>query len=162
MASFYFDTSALIKLYIEEEGTEIVLDLAEDDDSHQIVILDIALLESRSAVRRRERDGDISEPDANRVLRQIEDDGSSLYLVQPLSSAVIEEAARLIDSHPLRAIDALQLAGCVVVRYSVPPPLTFVCADVRLCEVAGFEGLTTLNPLADHRLRHLDSAVSCP
>ncbi len=146
MASFYFDTSALIKFYIEEEGTAQILHLAETLDGDQIVVLDVTLLESRSAVRRREREGDISGPDANRILKQIDQDASSLYLVQPLSSAVIEEAARLIDLHPLKAYDALQLAGCLVIRHSMPP-VTFVCADVRLCKVSGLEGLTTLNPL---------------
>ena len=146
MASFYFDTSALIKFYIEEEGTAQILHLAETLDGDQIVVLDVTLLESRSAVRRREREGDISGPDANRILKQIDQDASSLYLVQPLSSAVIEEAARLIDLHPLKAYDALQLAGCLVIRHSMPP-VTFVCADVRLCKVAELEGLTTLNPL---------------
>ena len=148
MASVYLDTSALIKLYIEEEGTERVVGVTDDFDGVRIVILDITPLEARSAVRRRQREGDISGADADRILNQIEDDGSSLFLVQPSTSAVIEEAARLIDRHPLRAHDALQLAGCLVTRDSVPGPSTFVCADVRLCEAAGQEGLTVLNPMS--------------
>lgn len=148
MASVYLDTSALIKLYIEEEGTARVVALTEDGGGVQVVILDIALLESRSAIRRREREGDISGSDADRILKQIEEDASSSFLLQPSTSAVMEEAARLIDWHPLRTYDALQLAGCLVVRRGVPGPLTFVCADTRLCEAASLEGLTTLNPLS--------------
>ena len=60
----------------------------------------------------------------------------------------MEEAARLIDRHPLRAYDALQLAGCLVVRHGMPEPVTFVCADTRLCEAAGREGLAAINPIA--------------
>ena len=30
----------------------------------------------------------------------------------------------------------------------MPEPVTFVCADARLCEAASNEGLKTLNPLA--------------
>ena len=148
MASVYLDTSAVIKLYIEEEGTARVVALTEDGGGVQVVILDIALLESRSAIRRREREGDISGSDADRILKQIEEDASSSFLLQPSTSAVMEEAARLIDWHPLRTYDALQLAGCLVVRRGVPGPLTFVCADTRLCEAASLEGLTTLNPLS--------------
>ena len=148
MASVYLDTSALIKLYIEENGTERVVGVTDDFDGVRIIILDIAPLEARSAVRRRQREGDISGADADRILNQIEDDGSSLFVVQPSTSAVIEEAARLIDRHPLRTDDALQLAGCLVTRDNVPGPLTFVCADVRLCEAAGQEGLTVLNPMS--------------
>lgn len=148
MASVYLDTSALIKLYIEEVGTERVVGVTDDFDGVQVIILDITPLEARSAVRRRQREGDISGADADRTLDRIEDDTSSSFLIQPSTSAVIEEAARLIDRHPLRAYDALQLAGCLVTRDSVPGPLTFVCADVRLCGAAGEEGLTVLNPIS--------------
>ena len=125
MASVYLDTSALVKLYIEEEGSARVVALTADRDAIQAVILDITLIESRSAIRRRQRQGDISSADADRVLKQIEDDATGL-----------------------RAYDALQLAGCLVVRNDVPGPLTFVCADIRLCEAASLEGVNTLNPLA--------------
>ena len=146
MASVYLDTSALIKLYVEEEGTERVVAITDDFDGVQVMILDVTPLEARSAVRRRQREGDISGADAERILDRIEDDTSSSFLVQPSTSAVIEGAARLIDRHPLRAYDALQLAGCLVVRDIVPGPLTFVCADVRLCGAAELEGLAVLNP----------------
>ncbi len=148
MASIYLDTSALLKLYIAEEGTERVVNVAEEATAGRIVILDLTPVEARSAVRRREREGDIAAADAVLVLRRIEDDTSALFLVQPSTSAVMEEAARLIDRHPLRAYDALQLAGCLVVREGMPEAVTFVCADARLCEAATNEGLTTLNPLA--------------
>lgn len=148
MASFYLDTSALVKLYIEEEGTARVVGLTEDPEDVQRIVLDVTQLESRSAIRRREREGDIKGADADRILKQIEEDASSTFLVQPTTSAVIEEAARLIDRHLLRTYDALQLAGCLVVRHGLPGPLTFVCADARLCEAASLEALTVLNPIA--------------
>ena len=146
MASVYLDTSALIKLYVEEEGTERVVAITNDFDGVQVIILDVTPLEARSAVRRRQREGDISGADAERILDRIEDDTSSSFLVQPSTSSVIEGAARLVDRHPLRAYDALQLAGCLVIRDIVPGPLTFVCADVRLCGAAELEGLAVLNP----------------
>ena len=148
MASVYLDTSALLKLYVSEEGTERVVSVAEEAAEGRIVILDLTPVEARSAIRRREREGDIAATDADRVLKQIEHDCSMTFLMQPSTSAVIEEAARLIDRHPLRAYDALQLAGCLVASESMPEPVTFVCADTRLCDAAASEGLTTLNPVA--------------
>jgi predicted nucleic acid-binding protein len=148
VATYYFDTSALLKLYIEERGTDQVISIAESlvaGNTDNIVILDVTLVESRSAVRRREREGDIPTREANQIIERIGEDRSSLYLVEPASS-VTEEAARLIDSHPLRALDALQLGG-LTVRRSTPPPPTFVCADERLCHAANVEGLATINPL---------------
>ena len=148
MASAYLDTSALLKLYIEEDGADRITRVVEDAEDGQVVILDLTPVEARSAIRRREREGDIAGTDADRVLRRIEDDVSSLFLVQPSTSAVMEEAARLIDRHPLRAYDALQLAGCLVVCRGMAEPMTFVCADARLCEAAANEGMTTHNPVA--------------
>ena len=148
MTNVYLDTSALVKLYVEEEGTERVVGLTKDLDGVRAVILDVTLLESRSAVRRREREGDIAAADAERILKQIEEDASLSFLVQPSTSAVIEEAARLIDEYLLETYDALQLAGCLVVRQGLPGPLTFVCADIRLCEAAALEGLPVLNPIS--------------
>ena len=146
MASIYLDTSALIKLYVKEQGTEQVVAITDDFDGVRIIILDLTPLEARSAVRRRQREGDISGADADRILDGIEADTSSSFLVQPSTSAVIEGAARLIDRHPIRAYDALQLAGCLVTRDIDPGALTFVCADARLCGAAEPEGLTVLNP----------------
>ena len=148
MVSVYLDTSALVKLYLEEEGTARVMELTEDPDIVRMIILAITLIESRSAVRRRQREGNISSVDADRILKQMEEEASASYHIQSLTDAVMEEAARLIDRHPLRAYDALQLAGCLIARQNVPGTLTFVCADTRLCEAARSEGLTTLNPLS--------------
>ena len=147
MQSVYLDTSALVKLYIDEDGTDRVFALARDPDS-QVVILDISLLESRSAVRRRQREGDIGQGDADSILESLERDASSAFLLQPSTSAVMEEASRLVDLYPLRAHDALQLGGCLVVSGGSPNSFVFVCADHRLCDAARGEGLVVLNPIA--------------
>ncbi len=146
MQSVYLDTSALVKLYVEEDGTERVFALARDPDA-QVVILDISLLESRSAVRRRQREGDIGQSDADRILESLERDASSEFLLQPSTSAVVEEANRLVDAYPLRAHDALQLGGCLVFGRGTPSSFVFVCADERLCDAARSEGLVVLNPI---------------
>lgn len=147
MGNVYLDTSALVKLYIEETGTARVLAAVDAAEGAQVIITDISRVESRSAIRRRERASDVSGTEANQILKQIERDVSSFFVVQPTSSALLEEALRLIDRYPLRAYDAVQLAGCLVVRDSLSGPVTFVCADAQLCQAAEQEGLTTLNPL---------------
>lgn len=71
----------MIKRYMEEEGTARVIALTKDSAAAQVIILDVALLESRSAVRRRKREGDISESDANRILKQIEQDPPARFFI---------------------------------------------------------------------------------
>ncbi len=147
MASFYFDTSALVKLYLEEEGTPRVLEIADDLENNQIVTLDLTIVEFRAAIRRREREGDVSDDQVAAICGRIARDASSIYLLQPFNSAVIEEALRVLDSHPLRAYDAIQLAGCLACRQSIPDSPTFVCADTQLCDAAQLEGLSVVNPV---------------
>ena len=147
MATYYFDTSALLKLYIDEQGTVEVIRLVDDPNPSDVAIVGTTVLECRSAIRRRERSGEISRSGADLAIDRIENDALSRYFVQPLTESVFNEARRLIDVRPLKALDALQLAGCLSIRASVAPPLTFVCADTRLCEAAILEGVDTINPL---------------
>ena len=74
MASYYLDSSAFLKLYIQEEGSSRMVSLAQGEDRHQIVILDIALVESRSALRRKQRAGEISLAEADSLLSRIHGD----------------------------------------------------------------------------------------
>jgi len=55
MAVYYLDTSALVKLYVQELGTDVVLSLTGDLEEDRLAILDLARVEFRAAVRRRER-----------------------------------------------------------------------------------------------------------
>ena len=89
----------------------------------------------------------MSEREANQIIERILEDRASVYLVQSLNLSVIQEATRIIDTHPLKTLDALQLAGCLIINQSMSEPLTFVCADTRLISAARLEGLVTLNPL---------------
>ena len=149
MASYYIDSSAFLKLYIQEEGSSRMMSLVQGLDRHDIVILDISLVESRSALRRKQRSGEISLGEADSLVGRIYRDAESQYRVESSTPEILRDAARLIDSHPLRTYDAVQLAGCLAVRNSVLLPLAFVCADFRLCAAAGSEGLAVLNPLQE-------------
>ena len=147
MPNYYFDKSAFIKLYNEEVGTRKVLDMLASSDGGLTIILDIALVKARSAIRRSQREGDLSQRYADRLLRRIKEEVNSSFLVWRSSIAVLDLAARLIDRNPLRANDAIQLAGCVLASRLLGEFLVFVCADLRLCDAANREGLPTENPL---------------
>ena len=71
MVNYYLDTSAFVKLYVEEKGSDVVRTLAEDYDSNELIISDLTLLEARSAIRRRERQADVSAEDAISILERM-------------------------------------------------------------------------------------------
>lgn len=146
MSVYYFDTSALVKLYVREPGTDEVLRLADPAGGHTLALLGLTRVEFRAAIRKRERAGDVTGDDADRLVESLDDDFTNLYLVQPVTELVIGEAAALLDRHPLRAYDAMQLAGCILLRARVGKHATFVCADVQLLRAAEEEGLTVIDP----------------
>ena len=146
MGVYYLDTSALVKLYVREPGTEQMLRLASRSSGHTFAVLSLSRVEFRAALRRRERMGDIPDETVRGMISQIERHLQRLYLIQPVTEAVIEEAAGLLDRHPLRAYDAMQLAGCLSVRSRLAEPPLFVCSDRDLLIAADRDGLRILDP----------------
>ena len=147
MAVLYFDTSALVKLYVKEPGSDRLIDRAGDPREQTFAIVDLARVELRAAIRRRRREGGISAKTADSLISRIEQDLKNYFLVQPVTAALIEEAIALIDRHPLRAYDALQLAGCLMAARAAPAgPTVFLCADRRLLNAARGESLDVFDP----------------
>lgn len=146
MGLFFLETSALVKLYVHEPGTDRLLELAASPENHQFAILSVAQAEFRSAVRRRERAGDLDGATAAQLLEMFNSHQQVRFLRQGINDLVVDSACELIDRYPLRAYDALQLAGCLIFRAAAPDAPVFVCADRRLLNAAENEGLAGLNP----------------
>ncbi|HEV2350744.1 MAG TPA: type II toxin-antitoxin system VapC family toxin [Terriglobia bacterium] len=147
MALYYLETSALVKLYVQEPGTDRLLQLARIPPENRFAVLAIAGVEARSAIRRRERGGDIDHLTANLILDRLQQDLEARFLRLALSDAVLDGAMEMIDRYALRAYDAVQLAGCLVLKTAdnTETP-TFVCADQQLLDAARSELLPILDP----------------
>lgn len=70
------------------------------------------------------------------------------YLVIELDRIILTHAARLTDAHPLRTLDAIQLACALQAVTLLTEPVTFISADVNLLNAAAAEGLIVDNPNA--------------
>ncbi len=149
MALYYLETSALVKLYVREPGTERLLRLVSRTNNHRFAVLTLSRVEFHSAIRRREREGDIDPSLGRRLLNRFDEHMETKFVKQVINDSVLDIAASLVDQHPLRAYDAVQLAGCLTLRagsgHDAP---TFVSSDHRLIEVAQAEGLPSLDPSA--------------
>ena len=74
------------------------------------------------------------------------------YQIVELTERVTDRARRLLESHPLRAGDAVQLASALIVSDALqtvrlPQPI-FLAADDRLLAAARAEGMVTDDPRA--------------
>jgi predicted nucleic acid-binding protein len=146
LATYYLETSALAKLYISEPGTVELVELATRADEPRLVVSSLSRVELRSAVQRRLRAGDLSSKEAEDLFSSFHGHWQGLFVVQPVTEAVLDRALMLIDAHGLRAYDSVQLAGCLAhVSRSEDPP-TFVCSDRALLKAARSEGLDVFDP----------------
>jgi hypothetical protein len=145
------DASALAKLYISEAGTEFMIEQAHPDSGHRLTILSLSRVELRSAIRRRTREADLSDEQAQQLLDDFGRHLADIFLVQPVNETVIEHASTIVDRYALRAYDAVQLAGALVTGASLDDmaKLRFICADAALLMAAKSEGLVAINP-SDH------------
>lgn len=148
MAFYFLDTSALVKLYVQEPGTDRLLPLISDRPDNRFAVLAASVVEMRSAIRRRQRAEDIDTSLATAILESVQSHMETRFMRQTINDSVIDTALEMIDRYALRAYDAIQLAGCLVLCAVTAEAFTFVCSDHRLLEAARSEQLRTLDPAA--------------
>jgi uncharacterized protein len=81
LPAYFFDTSALVKRYVNETGSAWVDDLTDVAAGNDIYILRMTEIEVTSAVTRRRRGGTLSVTDAATVLAQFRQDLANEYHV---------------------------------------------------------------------------------
>lgn len=145
MAIYFFDTSALVKLYVRERGSTEALALTENLGSDKLAVLDLTAVEARAAVRRRERQGDITAETTSAILSSLQRDLAEVFLTQSSNADVVKQAIRLLDLYPLKAYDAVQLAGCLVLSSSASATI-LVSSDRQMLFAAEQEGVPVINP----------------
>lgn len=144
--TYFFDTSAVVKFYHQETGTEWVESIFSDGES-TIVISELTTAEFHSAVAKKIRMKEIEEVAAGQALENFNKDCAERFLIVPLDSRVIRKAKELIDRYgstfSIRTLDALQLAAC---QLEEDNEVAFVCADTNLMAVCQREAIQLLNP----------------
>jgi predicted nucleic acid-binding protein len=149
LAGYFFDSSALVKLYHPEGGTPAVDQIVNAADNLvRISRLTVAELTSAFAIKVRTQS--ISREDANLFLRQFRGDVAAGKLeIFSVAESEFAMAELLVERYAfdlrLRALDALQLAVATELR-NQELVNHFVAADTVLCEVARLEGFSVINP----------------
>lgn len=150
MAACFVDTSAIVKRYVAEQGSNWVRQSLDRAAGVDVFIVSITTVEFVSAVTRRARNYSISSADALVAIQVFQAQTASQYLVIPLSEDVLQRAVRLAEKHALRAYDAVQLAaatGLNDLRRSLgQSPITLISADTELNAAANAEGLLVEDP----------------
>jgi uncharacterized protein len=134
----YFDTSALVKRYVDEPGRREVLRLLRRNECVTSAVLPVEL---RSGLRRRVAEGSIDAARLPAILKHVAVDRPYWTLVE-VGIDVLAGAETLVAAHPIRALDAIHVASAQLFAARISMPgLTFVSADKRQTETAVAVGL---------------------
>jgi predicted nucleic acid-binding protein len=142
VATVFFDTSALVKLYVPETGSEAARAVFEP--AGNVLIARVTPVEVGSALARKRREGRLSELEVAALWRTFCADVAAVYGLLTLGNEVYETAERLVLSYPLRAFDAIQVASALVAAGPLDhgrSELEFCTADIQQGNAAASEGL---------------------
>ena len=142
MPLYYIDTSALVKRYHVEQGSEQVERLFSDQTA-VLVTSNLTITELTSALDRKVQERRISEEGLARVLAVAARDLLKEFWLIELDRNHIKHSQQLILQHHLRSLDALHLATFLSIKDLAP---TLVSADQRLLGAALRESMQIFNP----------------
>jgi len=129
----FFDSSAFVKRYVNETGTDSVLEWC--DRATEIVLSGVALPEIISAFCRLQREARITDTQyrslKSMLLADIED-----AAICDLTPAVLQQTVASLESNVLRGMDAIHIGSAVVMKADV-----FISSDKRQLDAATRAGL---------------------
>ncbi len=137
MTSRFFDTSALVKYYIDETGSDWVTTLITEPGARNYIAY-VTGVEMTAALTRRKLPAS---------LKRFEVDFAAGYRRLTLPEATLNWARDLARQQKLRGYDAIQLASALSLAEVLGmAQVELVCADAELVAAAGKHKLKTSNP----------------
>jgi hypothetical protein len=149
MPRFFLDTSALVKHYHAEAGTDFVDRVIAQVDA-ELLIARLTLVETIAVFATKVRTREFDAAQFVRLRRLFATHvARRRYHVFRLLNLHYDRARDLVVRHGtdrrIRTLDALQLSAALELHAASRIDL-FLCADQRLCEIASLEGLAVVNP----------------
>jgi predicted nucleic acid-binding protein len=142
----YLDTSALVKRYVEEEGTQEV-DMLFDSAYRGSAVLATSVLnigEAASVLDKKARRGELAgdvKTAVSLMLREVKTlTRLGSFVVVPLVGKILRESIAVVLRRHVYVVDALQIATCKYVRCK-----TLYTADKELAEVAKAENIASVH-----------------
>lgn len=139
----YLDTSALIKVYIDESGSDLVASwLARTEETATSVV---AYAEAYSAFRRAFRmEKRLGEKELKETLQRFEEDWKEGgYTLAGVSHLVLEKAREVILRHDLKGFDGIHLGTALLLNEHLEEAI-FGAFDKKLLQAAEREGLAII------------------
>ncbi len=97
MPAYFFDSSALVKRYVQEQGTELVLQFANRAD--WLIVSHLTVIEVTSAVVRRNRSGGMTDEQLDSLLSALDVEVHEVFGVVGIFGDVVSRATDLVRAH---------------------------------------------------------------
>lgn len=136
MTLVYFDSSAIVKLLIDEPGRDAMAQLWDETDV--AVTSTLAYTEVRAAIAAAERARRLSSSESGRAVAEWDDYWWTVYPVE-VTSAIAREGGHLAEEHGLHGADAVHLASAVAIGQKDTVVAVY---DKRLRQAAMDRGFT--------------------
>jgi len=157
VAGYYLATSALVKRYANEKGTDWIIALTEPPAHHDLFLVRLAGVEMVAAFARHARQGSHAAAAAARAITAFRLDWDHQYQRVAVTVSLLDRAMLMAERHGLRGYDAVHLAAALLVAETYQTiggrPLTLVAADTELLGAGAAEGLATANPTTQGKVR---------
>ena len=137
----YLDTSAWVKLYVQEPGSKELRARANKAEAMAASV--VAYPEARAAFARLKAQGVSTEAKHHQRLAQLNLDWENLLRIE-LTSEVVRTAGDLAEVYGLRGFDAIHLASALWLKEKAGTPLNFAVFDQRLRAAAERAGLAVV------------------
>ena len=137
----FCDTSALLKLYIVEAGSDALKVLVQEAEA--VAVCRIAWAGAYAALSRRAREVPEDALLIEQAKAALAADWSH-FVVLEIDQPLVELAGEYADTFALRGYDSIQLAAAFEAGRISQTPLFFACYDMRLNKAAKLLGMLCL------------------
>lgn len=147
--NLFFDTSALLKFFHNEIGSENVTKLLISPDNN-IYISELAKIEFISSIHRLFREKELTVDVLEEIIKRFERTILK-YKIEPIETKIVLESISLLKDFAqkasLRSLDAIQLATFNLFQ---DEGWAFVTTDNKLATTATNIGLNVINPITSN------------
>lgn len=138
----YFDTSALIKRFVEEQGSKRVDAVLSGEPL--MATSKVAYAEVHAGLARKLREKALTTAAYRTTSRTFDRDWRA-YVRIDLADPLLLLVRDLVRRHPLRGFDAIHLASAIRLQQQLGEEVRVIASDDRLLTAAEEEGLRTLD-----------------
>ena len=129
----FCDTSALLKLFVDEIGSDSMAKARSDSEA--IAVCRITWAESMAAFAQRSRVKGANQAGLAQAKSLFENTWSN-FVISEVTQPLVEKAGMYAEAFALRGYDSVQLAAAHNLHEQFALPLTFACFDRRLNQAA--------------------------